>query len=263
LLLLLVQILYLCSSSLTQSLQLLPHCLPADSDLTRELVSLSHPVTRATLGVFGCVVGALTIERFLSSTVPGPYLRCFLNTLSLIICVGGPVAVITCFILIRHDVFQSLLHLDSEYWFGVEICVYIIFPLLLLTVFGTVNCCKVSSSSRVLPTHQIQAIKINIGVTISTNMAMFLFLVQESLFLWRRQLLEMRDDPEFSSSVDSVLAHVTLSAHIVSTLLSIMVTMVSLLYCCISSDCCADCCCSSINDLEAIRYEQVQSKEKF
>ena len=112
--------------------------------------------------------------------MPGPYLRCFLNTLSLIICVGGPVAVITCFILIRHDVFQSLLHLDSEYWFGVEICVYIIFPLLLLTVFGTVNCCKVSSSSRVLPTHQIQAIKINIGVTISTNMAMFLFLVQVS-----------------------------------------------------------------------------------
>ena len=70
------------------------------------------------------------------------------------------------------------MELDTEFWFGVEICVYVIFPLLLLTVFGTVNCCKVSLSSRMLPTKQVQAIKINIAVTVSTNIALFLFLVQ-------------------------------------------------------------------------------------
>ena len=69
------------------------------------------------------------------------------------------------------------MELDTEFWFGVEICVYVIFPLLLLTVFGTVNCCKVSLSSRMLPTKQVQAIKINIAVTVSTNIALFLFLV--------------------------------------------------------------------------------------
>ena len=119
-------------------------------------------------------------SRFLSSTVPGPILRGFLNTLTILICVCAPVALVTCFILIKYEVFQTFewLHLDSEYWFGLEICVYVIFPLLLLTIFGTVNCCRVANSSRMLPTHQIQAIKINIGVTITTNMALFLFLVQ-------------------------------------------------------------------------------------
>ena len=73
-----------------------------------------------------------------------------------------------------------MMELDTEFWFGVEICVYVIFPLLLLTVFGTVNCCKVSMSSRMLPTKQVQAIKINIAVTVSTNIALFLFLVQVS-----------------------------------------------------------------------------------
>ena len=82
------------------------------------------------------------------------------------------------FILIKFDLFQSLFQLDGEFWFGVEVGVYIIFPLLLLTIFGTVNCCKVSMSSRMVPTHQVQAIKINIGLTVTTNFTLFLFLVQ-------------------------------------------------------------------------------------
>ena len=85
---------------------------------------------------------------------------------------------VTCFILIKFEVFEAVMEFDTEFWFGVEICVYVIFPLLLLTVFGTVNCCKVSLSSRMLPTKQVQAIKINIAVTVSTNIALFLFLVQ-------------------------------------------------------------------------------------
>ena len=120
------------------------------------------------------------LARFLASTTAGPILRGFLNTLTLLLTVCAPLAVVVCFVLIMLGVFESLLELDSEFWFGVEICVYVIFPLLLLTVFGTVNCCKVSMSSRMLPTQQIQAIKINISVTVTTNIALFLFLVQVS-----------------------------------------------------------------------------------
>ena len=91
--------------------------------------------------------------RFLSATVSGPILRGFLNSLALLLCVGAPVALVTCSILIKYDVIRtwSWLDLDSEYWFGLEICVYVIFPLLLLTIFGTVNCCRVANSSRMLP----------------------------------------------------------------------------------------------------------------
>lgn len=114
----------------------------------------------------------------MASTTAGPILRSFLNTLTLLLALAGPIAVVTCFILIKFEVFEAVMELDTEFWFGVEICVYVIFPLLLLTVFGTVNCCKVSLSSRMLPTKQVQAIKINIAVTVSTNIALFLFLVQ-------------------------------------------------------------------------------------
>ena len=65
--------------------------------------------------------------------------------------------------------------------------------------------------------------------------------------------MDRRDDPEFADEVDSMVGSVTLAGHVVSTVLTLMVTMVSLLYCCIASDCCHDCCCSTINDLEQIR----------
>ena len=118
------------------------------------------------------------ISRFIASTTAGAVLRFFLNTLTLLLAVCGPVSVVVFFILIKFDLFQSLFQLDGEFWFGVEVGVYIIFPLLLLTIFGTVNCCKVSMSSRMVPTHQVQAIKINIGLTVTTNFTLFLFLVQ-------------------------------------------------------------------------------------
>ena len=118
------------------------------------------------------------IVRFISSTAAGAVLRFFLNSLTLLMAITGPVSVIVFFMLIKLDLFQSLFELDTEFWFGVEVGVYIILPLLLLTIFGTVNCCKVSMSSRMLPTNQVQAIKINIGLTVTTNLTLFLFLVQ-------------------------------------------------------------------------------------
>ena len=118
------------------------------------------------------------ISRFIASTTAGAVLRFFLNTLTLLLAIGGPLSVVVFFILIKFDLFQSLFQLDEEFWFGVEVGVYIIFPLLLLTIFGTVNCCKVSMSSRMVPSHQVEAIKINIGLTVTTNFTLFLFLVQ-------------------------------------------------------------------------------------
>jgi len=260
LLLLHVQLVYLALSIFSQLLELTPQCFP-ETQLTRDIASVSGPLTRAGLGVFGCLVGALTIERFLASTTAGPILRSFLNTLTLLLALAGPISVVTCFILIKFEVFEAVMELDTEFWFGVEICVYVIFPLLLLTVFGTVNCCKVSMSSRMLPTKQVQAIKINIAVTVSTNIAIFLFLVQESLNLWQRQLLDRQDDPGFHDEVQSALVTVALAEHVTTTLLSLMVSLVSLLYCAISSSCCHECCCPSINELEQIRYEQVDTKD--
>ena len=58
-------------------------------------------------------------------------------------CLLIPLSLAICFILVKFEIFQSIIDLDQELSFGLEICVYVIFPLLLLTVFGTVNCCKV------------------------------------------------------------------------------------------------------------------------
>ena len=41
-----------------------------------------------------------------------------------------------CRAIYRHDF--------SELWFGLEVGLYILLPLLIITVFGTVNYCKVS-----------------------------------------------------------------------------------------------------------------------
>ena len=111
----------------------------------------------------------------MSSTSASPLVRCCTNILAVVTAVSGPVVVVA-FFLITSSGEQD--HLQQEFWFGAEVCVYIICPLLALTVFGTVNCCKVSMTSRLLPSYQIQAIKLNIGVTISTNVAMFIFLIQ-------------------------------------------------------------------------------------
>ena len=62
LLLLHAQLVYLALSIFSQLLQLTPQCFP-DTQVTKDIASVAAPVTRAGLGVFGCLVGALTIER--------------------------------------------------------------------------------------------------------------------------------------------------------------------------------------------------------
>ena len=110
--------------------------------------------------------------RFISSTSAGPLIRCCTNLLAIVTAVSGPVVVVVFFLITING------EEEQEFWFGAEVCVYITCPLLALTVFGTVNCCKVSLTSRLIPSYQIQAIKLNIGVTIFTNVAMFIFLVK-------------------------------------------------------------------------------------
>ena len=77
--------------------------------------------------------------------------------------------------------------------------------------------------------------------------------VQESLNLWQRQLLERKDDVDFRDEVEAALVTVALAEQVTTTLLALMVALVSLLYCAISSSCCHECCCPSINELEQIR----------
>ena len=71
--------------------------------------------------------------------------------------------------------------------------------------------------------------------------------------LWQRQLLERQDDPDFRDEVQSALMTVALAEHVTTALLAIMVSLISVLYCAISSACCHECCCPSINELEQIR----------
>ena len=119
--------------------------------------------------------------RFLSSTAAGGCLRCCSNWFCLLAAVSAPLAVAALLLLTRLDILTLDKPLDREFWFGAEVGIYIILPLLVLTIFGTVNCCKVSMSSRLLPSLQIQAVKLNIGVTVCTNIALFVFLVQVRL----------------------------------------------------------------------------------
>jgi len=124
-----------------------------------------------------------------------------LSFLALLVAIAGPALLLAFQILAAEQEDASL---TTELWFGVEVAVYIICPLLVLTVFGTVNYCKVSLTSRLLPSHQVQAVKLNIGVTVTANLAIFLFLVQECLGLWLSQL-EARSDPESVAEVRSLV----------------------------------------------------------
>ena len=49
---------------------------------------------------------------------------------------------------------SSTFSLEEEGWFGLEVGIYILLPLLVLTVFGTVNYCKVGVGNHV-PLSQI------------------------------------------------------------------------------------------------------------
>ena len=52
---------------------------------------------------------------------------------------------------------------------------------------------------------------------------------------------------------------VALAEQVTTTLLNLMVGLVSLLYCAISSNCCHECCCPSINELEQIRLRNIEA----
>jgi len=216
------------------------------------------PVSRASLGALFLVVASLTVERFLSSTVGTPLLRSCTNLFTVMVALAGP-SLVVAFYLITRDREPSL-DTSGELWFGVEIAVYVIQPLLILTVFGTVNYCKASLTSRLLPLAQVQAIKLNIGVTIVTNLAIFLFLIQECLALWLAQLVT-RQDP---GTVEEVMDVVTTCHWCVVGLVGVVLSLTPCLYLCLVSDCCAGCCCPAINDLEEVevRYSQVDTQDR-
>jgi len=149
--------------------------------------------------------------------------------------------------------------LSVEVWFGVEVAVYVILPLLALTVFGTVNYCRVSLTNRLLPTHQVQAVKLNIGVTVTANLAIFLFLVERCLALWLHQLLARGDRAAVGQVKDLVEVALLLCTVGVGGVLLLL----PLLYLCTSSSCTRRCCCPAINQLEEVevRYTVVASEE--
>merc|ERR1711953_1389932 len=91
-----VQLIYLSISIFSHLLELQPQCFP-----DTEIRAVEERLTHAALGVLGCLVGALTIERFIASTTAGAVLRFFLNTLTLLLAIGAPISLVVSFILIK------------------------------------------------------------------------------------------------------------------------------------------------------------------
>lgn len=69
-----------------------------------------------------------------------------------------------------------------------------------------------------------------------------------------------REDGD-AKDVMEVQTKVSMAQQSATILLNVMVSLASFIYCAISSICCHDCCCPSINELEQIRYEQVEDKD--
>merc|ERR1719341_1417699 len=107
---------------------------------------------------------------------------------------------------------------------------------------------------------QVQAVKLNIGVTVTANLAIFLFLVQECLALWLSQL-EARLDPDSVAEVRSLVeaAHSLAQAGVGAAL-----SLLPLLYLCLTANCCRPCCCPAINQLEEgeVSYTMVATEER-
>merc|ERR1712001_255312 len=225
--------------------------------LPREVLTALPPASRAAVGSIFLTVAALTVERFLSSTVRLTCVRATFSLLALLVAIAGP-ALLLAFQILTSE--QEDASLTTELWFGVEVAVYIICPLLVLTVFGTVNYCKVSLTSRLLPSHQVQAVKLNIGVTVTANLAIFLFLVQECLALWLSQL-EARPDPD---SVAEVLSLVDAAHNLAQAGVGAALSLLPLLYLCLTASCCRPCCCPAINQLEEgeVSYTMVATDER-
>lgn len=227
--------------------------LPADDPLVgwtdRNLPILS----RGLLGTLFLLVSTLTIERFLASTVGGVVSIC-LQLLACLLALACP-ALLSAFHILRRDGPPAAArHAYSELWFGLEVGLYILLPLLIITVFGTVNYCKVSISSRLMRSQEVQAVKTNIGLVVLTNMSIFLFLIQECLLLWQEQLSGRElEDPAVQELVSLVgMCRVSVGAGL--GLIQALAPPIAL---CCTAQCCAACCCPSINQLEETRYKAI------
>lgn len=225
------------------------NCLPESFPL-KQIISIASPSSRGCFGIFASIVAALTIERFLSSTSINSLARNCLLCITILLALSLPIGVIICLILINTDTETN------EFWFGVEVCAFVIAPLLCLTVFGTVNCCKVSMTSKLLPSHEIQAIKLNIGVTITTNIAVFVFLIQESLHLWISQLQNRAVNG--TESAELVLSNLSTAQSFCSFSLFPLTSFISVLYPLVS----CLCCCPAINQLQMTEYMRVGFNER-
>jgi len=163
-------------------------------------------ISRSILGVIFLLVATLTVERFLASAVGGVVSIC-LQLISALIALSCP-ALLAAFQILSTQRPSSTFSLDSEVWFGLEVGVYIILPLFVLTIFGTINYCKISISSRLMPRYEITGVKVNIGLVVLTNISIFIFLIQECLILWVNQLTGKADNDD---AVKSMLEMVSVS----------------------------------------------------
>jgi len=209
-------------------------------------------ISHGALGILFLLVSTLTIERFLSSSVGGVVSIC-LQLVTSLIAISCP-ALLVAFQILSTRRPSSTFSLDSEVWFGLEVGIYIILPLLCLTIFGTVNYCKISISSRKMPTYEVAAVKTNIGLVVITNISIFIFLIKECLVLWRVQLSarQIQDD-----AVKDMTRLVSVALLCVRLGLGLVQAIVPVLMLAITCKCCSTCCCSSINQLEETRYKEV------
>eukprot|EP00088_Acartia_fossae_P019628 TRINITY_DN21469_c0_g2_i1.p1 TRINITY_DN21469_c0_g2~~TRINITY_DN21469_c0_g2_i1.p1 ORF type:complete len:352 (+),score=52.01 TRINITY_DN21469_c0_g2_i1:320-1375(+) len=206
---------------------------------------------RGLLGILFLLVATLTIERFLFSSVRGLANYC-LQFVTCILALTLP-ALLAAFQIVSKQV--TMFQQSPEVWFGIEIGVYIILPLLILTIFGTVNYCKVSLSSRLIPTFEVAGIKVNIGLVVLSNISIFIFLIQECLLLWIEQL-STRDDGD-QQAVKDMLQLVTVSMLCTRLGLNLIQWLVPVLILILFCSCSRPCCCSSINQLEETRYKPI------
>jgi len=207
---------------------------------------------RCFLGILFLLVATLTIERFVSAVVGGAVSIC-IQLITTLLALSLP-ALLAAAHTISIQRPSSTFSLDPEVWFGLEVGIYIILPLLVLTIFGTVNYCKISISSRLMPRHEVTAVKTNIGLVVLTNISIFIFLIQECLLLWLSQLnsRQLRDQ-----AVTDMLEVVSVSELCVRLGLNLIQFIIVVLMSVLACSCSAACCCPSINQLEETRYKPV------
>ncbi|XP_023344301.1 uncharacterized protein LOC111713623 [Eurytemora carolleeae] len=209
-------------------------------------------ISRSVLGILFLLVSALTIERFLYSTITGAVNTCF-QLISTLLALSCP-TLLAAFQILSAQRPTSKFYLDNEVWFGLEVGTFIILPLFILTIFGTINYCKISISSRPMPSSELVGVKTNIGLVVITNISIFIFLIQECLMLWLSQL---NSKSALDMNVKNMHELVSVSLLCVRMGLNLIQFLVPLVVLHISSSCCYKCCCPAINQLEETRYKPV------